>query len=158
MGWYYISLATAYSWNVDVAVILEDKLFNIERISHCEWDQLQSVKSSTFREMYAIWFGLCQFHALLFNQVLDWFTDSANTVSIVKRGSMIPELHNLALKIFTICSQSNIKLRVIWLPREKISRADFFSRIIDSDDWEVDPFWFKYNFGYAVNRSFHGCL
>ena len=83
------------------AVILEDKLFTIERISHCEWDQVQSVKSSRFREMYAIWFGLCQFHALLFNQVLDWFTDSANTVSIVKRGSMIPELHNLAYHHFS---------------------------------------------------------
>ena len=126
------------------AVILEDRLMNIERISHCEWDEFQCLQSSTYREMYAIWFGLCQFNSLLLNQVLDWFTDSANTVSIVKRGSMNQLLQGLALKKFSICSHSNIKLRVIWLPRDKIDRADFFSRIIDSDDWEVEPYWFNY--------------
>ena len=45
------------------------------------------------------------------------------------------DLHNLA-----ITSDSNIRLRMIWVPRSQVQRADFLSRVIDVDDWQVDPY------------------
>ena len=50
----------------------------------------------------------------------------------------------IALRIFTLTSQANIKLRVIWVPRSQVEKADFVSRIIDKDDWQIDAYWFKF--------------
>ena len=47
-----------------------------------------------------------------------------NTAVIIKRGSMNVKLHKLALRIFAITAGSNIKLRMIWVPRSEVERAD----------------------------------
>ena len=75
------------------AAIMEDPLLHLEKVVHCEWDDFQKIQSSTFREMSAILYDLCQFESILRDKVLDWFTDSANTVCIIKRGSMKILLH-----------------------------------------------------------------
>ena len=125
------------------ASIMTDPLSGKEFVAHCEWSESDAIKSSTFRELSTVFVGLCKFSHLMCNNILDWYTDAANIVSIIKKGSMNVELHNLALRIFAITSDSNIRLRMIWVPRSQVQRADFLSRVIDVYDWQVDPYWFK---------------
>ena len=82
------------------AAVLTDPISGKEFVAHCKWDDEQILTSSTFREVSAVWLGLCRFQHLIVNNVLDCSTDSANLVTIVKKGSMISELHNLALPNF----------------------------------------------------------
>ena len=45
---------------------------------------------------------------------------------------------------FAITASSSIKLRMISVPRSGVERADYFSRIVDVDDWQVDVYWVKF--------------
>ena len=69
-----------------------------------------------------------------------WFTDDQNVVRILQVGtcSCKPHLQVEALKVFKACVVNNIRLEPEWVPREKNQLADYFSRIIDYDDWYID--------------------
>ena len=54
-------------------------------------------------------------------------------------GSKKPQLQTLALNIISVCLANQITLEPKWLPREKYSQDDLISRIIDYDDWRLDP-------------------
>ena len=41
------------------------------------------------------------------------------------------------LHIFSMCVLNHIRLEVEWIPRSANDRADFFSKIVDYDDWRV---------------------
>ena len=43
------------------------------------------------------------------------------------------------MAIFELCFQHSIKLEMDWIPRSLNTQADFLSRIVDYDDWGVDP-------------------
>lgn len=66
-------------------------------------------------------------------------TDSESAAKIVKVGSMKLDLHRLAVKIFQFCAVHNIRLEDQWIPRTKNERADYISRLIDFDDWQITP-------------------
>ena len=100
--------------------------------------------SSTHREMLAVFYGLCSFQNLLDHKVLHWFTDNASVVRIVRRGSMKADLHILAYKIFRFLRKHKIQLAITWIPRDLNQRADFYSKIMDFDDWFVSDFWFDF--------------
>ena len=68
-----------------------------------------------------------------------WFTDNQNVARILLVGSKKPLLHALAVKVFSLSVQNNIKLEPEWIPRDLIERADALSRIIDYDDWMLNP-------------------
>ena len=36
-----------------------------------------------------------------------------------------------------MCAANNTELEVQWIPRNELERADFISRIIDTDDWQI---------------------
>ena len=76
---------------------------------------------------------------LLCNSRVKWFTDNQNVVHIIRVGSKIPELQVLALSIFKTAFTNNICIEPEWLPREENQVADAFSRIIDVDDWMINP-------------------
>ena len=44
------------------------------------------------------------------------------------------DLHIIAINIFNLCAANNIELEILWIPRNELEKADFFSRIIDIDD------------------------
>ena len=63
-------------------------------------------------------------------------------VRILQVGSKKPDLHVVALKIFTICIHNQIQLEPEWIPRELNEKADYLSRIVDLDDWLLNPIIF----------------
>ena len=50
---------------------------------------------------------------------------------------MKSELHRMASNIFNICIQSGIYLEVQWIPRTLNQQADYISRLLDTDDWQI---------------------
>lgn len=66
------------------------------------------------------------------------YTDNQNAARIIEVGSMNKELHDIAFAIVKICILYRITLNVCWLPRNENIVADFFSKMYDPDDWEID--------------------
>jgi hypothetical protein len=54
------------------------------------------------------------------------------------------ELQNIAFSIFEQCLSFNIFLDVAWVPRLLNTEADFYSKIFDYDDWEINQLVFNY--------------
>ena len=50
---------------------------------------------------------------------------------------MKSDWHAIAPDVFQICAQHGRYLEVQWIPRIQIERADFISRLIDIDDWQL---------------------
>jgi hypothetical protein len=69
--------------------------------------------------------------------LIKWFSDRQTACKIISVGSMRFDLHIIALKIFQICADNAIHLEIQWIPRTEIEKADFISRIIDIDDWQI---------------------
>ena len=68
-----------------------------------------------------------------------WFSDNQNVVRIIQVGSRKAHLQEQAMRVFETCIAYQIRLEPEWLPREENELADFISRIINYDDWQVDP-------------------
>ena len=45
------------------------------------------------------------------------------------------ELQKIAIEMFTYCTVNGISLEIEWLPRTLNQKADYFSKIVDCDDW-----------------------
>ena len=113
-------------------------------VCHRNWSAEESQKSSTWRELYAIKFALDAFDSQLADQRVRCFTDNQKVVRIVQVGSMVKELHDIALDVFLLTSQRHIHLDLNWLPREQNSQADFVSKMIDFDDYCVNDEIFRH--------------
>ena len=72
------------------------------------------------------------------------FTDNQAAAKITEVGSMHFDLHHIALRIFNLCVRHGINLDLQWIPRDFNSRADYLSRLIDVDDWEITDTLFAY--------------
>uniref|UniRef100_A0A8R1J098 RNase H domain-containing protein n=1 Tax=Caenorhabditis japonica TaxID=281687 RepID=A0A8R1J098_CAEJA len=64
------------------------------------------------------------------------FVDSQAAVNILKRGSMKPELHEIAENVWETLSAVG-ECEFLWIPREENWEADQASRNFDYDDWAV---------------------
>ena len=75
---------------------------------------------------------------------------------ILQVGSKKPHLHAVALKVFNIAIQYQIRLEPEWVPRELNEQADFLSRIVDYDDRYLNPtvfMWLDATWGpHTVDR------
>lgn len=109
------------------------------QIAHGQWSKEEARQSSTWRELCGVLRVLESLAAKLRNERLKWFSDNQNVVRILTTGSRRPQLHALALNIFTICVANQIRLEPEWIPRSENEQADFISRIEDYDDWMLDP-------------------
>ena len=114
-------------------------ILNQEYICHNMWTEEEKRKSSTWRELYAIEFALKSFDVALSNSHVKWFTDNQAAAKIVEVGSMKRDLHAIAIRIFRICIERKILLDIQWVPQTQVERADFLSRLIDIDDWQITP-------------------
>ena len=77
------------------------------------------------------------------NMRVRWFSDNQNVVHILEVGSHQPHLQAELLKIVEVCMQHNIRMEPGWVPREENQLADYFSRIVDLDDWQLDSGAFR---------------
>ena len=110
---------------------------NGEQICHKQWTMLEQGKSSTWRELSAIEFALESFLSMLKGSYIKWFSDSQTACRIVQVGSMRKDLHIIAIRIFQLCVDHHIELDIQWIPRTEIEKADYISRMIDIDDWQI---------------------
>ena len=94
-------------------------------------------------EISAIEFSLLSCLPILSSSHIKWYTDNQATAKIVEVGSMKLELHTIALRIFKICYKHSIHLDIEWVPRDRNTRADFISKLVDFDDWQVTEDVFK---------------
>ena len=113
-------------------------------ISHGQWSAEDSRRSSTWHELSAVWLVLLSVAAKLVNERVRWFTDNQNVAHILRVGSRNPDLHEIALKIFSLAVQYQIRLEPEWIPRELNVKADYLSRIVDYDDWYLNPSVFEW--------------
>ena len=65
------------------------------------------------------------------------YSDNQGIVSIVRKGSMVLELNELAKSVYGICAKNCISLTIEWIPRERNVKADELSKMTDRDDWSV---------------------
>ena len=108
------------------------------------WTENESSQSSTWRELSVIEFALQSFASVLEGSHVKWFTDSQAAAKIVEVGSMKLGLHRMARRIFDICIRSGIHLEVQWIPRTMNQQADYISRFIDTDDWQLTDDFFLF--------------
>ena len=50
----------------------------------------------------------------------------------------------MALGIYELTKLFDVKLEVEWVPREENDIADFYSKLIDPDDWEITDSFFEH--------------
>ena len=71
-------------------------------------------------------------------------------------GSGKRHLQNETLNIFYICSSPGITIEPAWIPRSENDRADYLSKIVDKDDWLINPSifrWLDYMWGaHSIDR------
>ena len=108
-------------------------------VFHTNWSLEESQKSSTWRELATIKLSLEAFDPNIAGHRLRWYTDNQNVVRVIRVGSMIKELHELAVDIFfSLSKHREIQLDVDWIPRDQNVAADrLVSRITDYDDYSV---------------------
>ncbi|CAC5388127.1 unnamed protein product [Mytilus coruscus] len=59
------------------------------------------------------------------------------------KGSAKVHLQEIAINIFKLCSELNITLDIVWIPRSKNTKADYISKMIDIEDWGTNKEFFK---------------
>ena len=111
-------------------------------VTYGQWEENEACQSSTWRELAAVLRVITAVADKLVNSRVRWFTDNQNVSRILQIGSKKPSLHSLALKVFSLVVQHQIRLEPEWIPRDLNERADYLSRIIDYDDWQLNPLIF----------------
>ena len=121
-----------------------------------QWSPEEAIQSSTWRELSAVYRVLHSMAAKLRNSRVRWFTDNQNVVHILRVGSKKQHLQKVAMDVFTLSMSNHIHLEPEWIPRELNEKADYLSRIIDFDDWKLNPAVFAEllaDVGATYNRS-----
>ena len=108
-------------------------------IANGAWSKDEAALSSTWRELRIVKVVLESFQTKLRNERVHWFTDNQNVVRIVQHGSSKPALQAEALGIFSLCVNNYIRIEPEWIPREQNELADYYSRLVDYDDWMLNP-------------------
>ena len=108
-------------------------------VTHGQWTAEEACRSSTWRELTAVYLVLLSMTTKLVNARVRWFTDNQNVVHILQVGSRKSDLHEIALRVFSLAIENQIRLEPEWVPRACNERADLLSRIVDYDDWYINP-------------------
>ena len=108
-----------------------------------QWTEEEAKQSSTWRELTAVCQVLRSVACKLSNTRVRWFSDNQNVVRILQVGSKQAHLQTIAVKIFSLAVHWHICLEPEWIPRESNEQADYLSRIIDLDDWFLNPHVFS---------------
>ena len=114
------------------------------RIAQGQWSECESQASSTWKELEAINRILQAYSKPMKGETVKWLTDNQNVVRIIEHGSRKPWLQEIAVNILSTLMQTAIRLEMAWIPSEKNQQADYLSRLVDHDDWMVNPYIFQW--------------
>lgn len=111
-------------------------------VSYGLWTDEEAKQSSTSCELVAVHLVLKSVATKLVNHRVRWFHDNQNVSRILNVGSRKPSLHAVAIKVFSLAVRYQIHLEPEWIPRQLNERADYLSKIVDHDDWYLNPLVF----------------
>lgn len=106
------------------------------------WNDSEKGKSSTWREAEAVKRVIFSNAGYLKGKKVKVFTDNKNICTVLQAGSSKGDLQAIAVSVNEICKSNAISLSMCWIPRKLNERADYLSRCIDSDDWEMHDWVF----------------
>ncbi|PIC14085.1 hypothetical protein B9Z55_027372 [Caenorhabditis nigoni] len=111
--------------------VRQDILWKMSEIG----DENFEKQSSAWRELTAVEVASARISANLKGRV-QVLVDSQAAVSVLRRGSMKPELHSLAERVWHNLEKVG-ESSFLWIPREQNVEADEASRNFDFDDWGI---------------------
>ena len=112
-------------------------------VAHKTFDDLEMKQSSTWRELKSGSFALRRFAPFLHNSSVKLYTDNKAVAFSTDSGSNKPHLNTIAKDIFCLTSAHGIRLSVECIPRTHNQKADYYSKIVDFDDWCVSNDYFR---------------
>ena len=112
---------------------------NGEQVCYKQWTDVESQESSTWRELSAIEFALKSFLPMLKHSYVKWYSDSQAACTVARVGGMRKDLHEIALRVYQLRLEKRKRneFEIDLIPRTDLQRADFLSRLIDIDDWQI---------------------
>ena len=113
-------------------------------VTNGQWSEDDAAQSSTWRKLHAVRLVQESIQVKLKDERVRWFTDNQNVVRIVQHGSGKPTLQAEALAIFSKCVKNHIHIEPEWIPREQNELADYYSRLVDFDDYRLNPAIFRW--------------
>ena len=119
------------------------------------------MKSSTYRELLAVFHSVQTFAQFLKGQKLKIFSDNQNVIRILSVGSKIPALNSIAISLFKFSLAHSISFQFQWIPRSQNAKAVYLSRLVDADDWYLNPqlcqllssFWGPFDIDRMADRN-----
>ena len=112
-------------------------------VAQGQWTPEQARRSSTWRELKAVVMVLDSLGHRLTNSRVRWFTDNQNVARILEVGSRKFDLQCEVVNVFNLMLKYQIHIEPSWIPREQNEYADYLSRIVDYDDWQLNPIIFS---------------
>ncbi|KAF8357402.1 hypothetical protein PRIPAC_92397 [Pristionchus pacificus] len=94
-------------------------------------------ESSTLREVRAVDFAVRTFEKEWEGMNVLFMGDNQGAVSILRKGSMKPEINEVAQRVEEIRTRIRANFKFHWIPRELNTDADLASREVDRDDWSI---------------------
>jgi hypothetical protein len=110
--------------------------------AHSSWKphEEHAIASSTWRDLTALFRLLRAFKPFISNCTVVARGDARNVFWILTKGGLSKEnIHEVCLALFSLCLERQIDLRAEWIPRDENQRADYLSKIRDSDDFGLSP-------------------
>jgi hypothetical protein len=71
------------------------------------WNSVESIQSSTWRELEAVYRVLLSLLDIIQGQKVKWYTDNHNIVHILNKGSRKIDLQQISIKIANVCTLRN---------------------------------------------------
>ena len=101
-----------------------------------QWSADEKGKSSTWRELRAVYYMLLSTGHILTGHKVQWYTDNQNVTCIINRGSAKHDLQTLAEEIVNLCNNHRVSVIPVWVPQDN-QLSDYLSKLTDVDDWGI---------------------
>ena len=121
-------------------------LYDIDEEKECfrMFNEGEASLSSTWRELEAIRFSLQSFGPKISKKSISWQTDNMAAMYISSSGSNISSLQYLALEINDLAKLFKIDLEVSWISRRFNTSTDYVSKLVDTEDWEITKYFYRF--------------
>ena len=102
-----------------------------------QWSADDKGKSSTWRELRAVYYMLSSIGHILTGHKVQCCTDYQNVTRLIDRGRTNPNLQTLAEEIVNLCNIHRVSVIPVWVPQDNNQLADYVSKLTDVDDWGI---------------------